>query len=297
MPGVVADPQTLLPFALLLGAVLCLWISLRAWIALLIAAVVAGYFTGLLTGPAFAWIGLLGVTAWMYAKRKAHRDLPHAGPHRLASGVVFFLLAIAMGTGVLAGFRPAELVAGVVLTPGALPYTHDLWFARIVVGIFVIGLIHREGVRSWRELGVALVRAAPVFLVTGVAVVALALALGYVRFEPKWTTLFIPWAIASLFFTCLPQEAFFRGFLQRELSDIGSNRRLASLLALAVSAVAFGLVHLGGGWKFALASTLAGLGYGWAYLRTQRIEAAMAVHFALNAMHFLLFTYPALAPA
>ena len=37
---------------------------------------------------------------------------------------------------------------------------------------------------------------------------------------------------------------------------------------------------------------MAGLGYGWAFMRTQRIEAAMAVHFGVNAMHFLLFTYP-----
>jgi len=296
MPGVVADLQTLIPFALLLAAVICLWISLRGWIALLIAAVVAGYATGVLTGPAFVWIGILGITAWIYAGRKARRDLPYAGPHRLVTGVVFLLLAIAMGLGILPGFPRVMLVDGVVLTPGALLYTHEIGFAKIVVGIFVIGLIHREGVRSWRELGTVLLRAAPVFLITGLAVVTLALALGYVRFEPKWTALFIPWAVAGLFFTCMPQEAFFRGFLQRELSDLGSNRQLASWLALAASALFFGLVHLGGGWKYALASTLAGAGYGWAYLRTQRIEAAMAVHFALNATHFLLFTYPALAP-
>ena len=44
-----------------------------------------------------------------------------------------------------------------------------------------------------------------------------------------------------------------------------------------------------------LAATLAGVGYGVAYQRTRRIEAAMVVHFALNAVHLLLFTYPALA--
>jgi membrane protease YdiL (CAAX protease family) len=38
----------------------------------------------------------------------------------------------------------------------------------------------------------------------------------------------------------------------------------------------------------------AGLGYGWVFMRTQRIEAAMAVHFGVNAVHFLLFTYPRL---
>jgi membrane protease YdiL (CAAX protease family) len=46
---------------------------------------------------------------------------------------------------------------------------------------------------------------------------------------------------------------------------------------------------------YVLAATVAGLGYGWAFLRTGRIEAAIAVHFAVNAVHFLLFAYPRLA--
>ena len=42
-------------------------------------------------------------------------------------------------------------------------------------------------------------------------------------------------------------------------------------------------------------AAVAGAGYGWAYLRTQRIEASILTHFALNAVHFFGFTYPALA--
>jgi len=40
---------------------------------------------------------------------------------------------------------------------------------------------------------------------------------------------------------------------------------------------------------------VAGIGYGWAYRRTGRIEASILTHFSLNSLHFLLFTYPALA--
>jgi uncharacterized protein len=63
-------------------------------------------------------------------------------------------------------------------------------------------------------------------------------------------------------------------------------------VALLVASALFGLAHFGGGWLYVIAATLAGLGYGWAYLRTKRIEASMFVHFALNATHFLFFTYP-----
>ena len=34
----------------------------------------------------------------------------------------------------------------------------------------------------------------------------------------KWTSFFWLWAVTNLFFTCVAEEAFFRGFLQRELS-------------------------------------------------------------------------------
>lgn len=40
---------------------------------------------------------------------------------------------------------------------------------------------------------------------------------------------------------------------------------------------------------------LAGAGYAIVFDRTRRIEMAMLAHFALNAAHFLLFTYPRLA--
>jgi membrane protease YdiL (CAAX protease family) len=174
-----------------------------------------------------------------------------------------------------------------------MPYSLSLGFPKVAAGILMFAVVVQERVRSWRELGWALGRAAPVFAAAAVVIMVLTLALGYVRFDPKWTPLFFLWAPANLFFTCLSEETFFRGFLLRELAQLGSHRRRAAGVALAVSSVLFGLVHLPGGWTYALAAMLAGAGYGWAYLRTQRVEAGMAVHFALNATHFLLFTYPA----
>ena len=39
---------------------------------------------------------------------------------------------------------------------------------------------------------------------------------------------------------------------------------------------------------------LAGMGYGFAYLKTRRIEAAVLVHFLVNFTHLLFFSYPML---
>jgi membrane protease YdiL (CAAX protease family) len=195
----------------------------------------------------------------------------------------------------LPGFPRTTLTAAAPLTPGALPYGIGLGFAKVAPAILLLGLINTARVRSWAELGAVLRRAAPIWLITVGAVIALTVGLGFTRFEPKWTSLFLLFAVTNLFFTCLSEEAFFRGFLQHEIARVKAAGMVP--LAIGLSAVLFGLIHFAGGWKYVLAGIVAGLGYALVYHRTQRIEAAMAAHFGLNAVHFLLFTYPALAPA
>lgn len=290
MSYVVSASPALIPFALLMLAVFGLWVHRAMWIAALALAVVAGQVTGALTGLAALWIALLAALAWFY---RAMRDR-NRGPLQLVAGVLLFTFALALGLLLLPGFPRTQLVEPVLLSPDAAPYGIGLGFPKVVAGILILGLVTTGRATSFGELAAVLRRAAPVFLMTVAAVLACALALRYVRFDPKWTTLFLIWAPINLFFTCLAEEAFFRGFVQHELARAIRHPTLAIAVPVAVSALMFGLSHFGGGWKYVLAGTVAGAGYAWAYHRTQRIEAAMAVHFGVNAVHFLLFTYPRL---
>lgn len=276
-----------LPFALLLAAVLGLWVHRAAWIGALVAAIVAAYLTGSLHGLAALWIALAAALAWGYARARSRAA-------RVALGVVFGLYALAMGLALLPGFDRVVLVRHVVLSPGAAPYDIAVGFPKVVTGIFILGLIN-PALLSRHGLGAALRSAVPVFAATALVVMAGVYAMGYTAFAPKWTALFLLWAPINLFFTCLSEEAFFRGFVQHELARVGSNHGLAAGIALVVGAATFGLAHAGGGASFVIAAALAGLGYGWAFHRTRRIEAAMAVHFGVNAVHFLLFVYPTFA--
>jgi uncharacterized protein len=288
-----ADPVTMIPFALLLAAVLGLWVHRAVWMVALVAAVAAAYYTGALYGLAAIWLALLAAFAWAY---RMWRDKPRNVTSRAAqlmAGTVFFLLALALGLVLLPGFPRTVVIAETVLSPGAASFALGLGFPKVAAGILILGLVNETRVRSWRELGEVLRRVAPILLVTALVVMVFTLATGYVRFDPKWTPLFFTWAAANLFFTCLAEEAFFRGFVQAEVARLGG--RGWTIVAIATSAVLFGLAHFGGGSTYVIAATLAGLGYALAYHRTRRIEAAMAVHFGLNAVHFLLFTYPRLA--
>jgi hypothetical protein len=126
---------------------------------------------------------------------------------------------------------------------------------------------------------------------------ALSLAAGYVRFEPKFPAEAAQWAGVNLLFVCVAEEALFRGFIQAQLQRVWEGRAWGPGLALGVAAGLFGLAHAAGGATYVALATVAGLGYGWIYRRTQRIEASILTHFALNAVHFFAFTYPALEQA
>ena len=202
---------------------------------------------------------------------------------RVAAGVLLFAFALALALVLLPGFPRTTLVEPTVLSSGAVPYGVGLGFPKVVAGILILGLVTETRVRSWPELLEVLRRTAPIFLGTLIAVIACAWSLGYVKWDPKWTTLFLVWAPVNLFFTCLAEEAFFRGFVQHELARIGNRPRIAAVAAVAVAAVLFGLVHFAGGWKYVAAGIVAGVGYGWAYHRRASPRGGRAVAAVLLA--------------
>ena len=126
-----------------------------------------------------------------------------------------------------------------------------------------------------------------------VVVGVLATAAEFVSWDPKWPAILAVWLPANLFLTCVAEETFFRGLLQRNLARALRGRVPApALAALLVAAVAFGVAHVAGGATYVLLATLAGVGYGAAYHLTGRVEASILVHYTLNLAHLVLFTYP-----
>ena len=65
-------------------------------------------------------------------------------------------------------------------------------------------------------------------------------------------------------------------------------------MAWLIGALLFGVAHIAGGLHYVILATVAGLGYGWVYHKTQRVEACILLHVLLNTVHILFFTYPAI---
>jgi membrane protease YdiL (CAAX protease family) len=290
MPGLEPlSTATLVAIAALFATVVALWI--RPWwvlLAALMVAELAGFVSGILSGPAGIWILGLATAVWNFRRTDG-------GWQRALTFVGSAVLAGLLAAHAMAGFANPVVLRDVVLSSGALSYTQYVNFDKTLAGVLVLAIGWFAALRSRRDWTAALRSAAPIAGATIVGVMAAALALGFVRVDPRWTPLFWVWAPINLLLTCVAEEALFRGFLQREIGLALAGRPRAAAIAVAVSAQAFGVAHAAGGWRYVLLSTIAGTGYALAYQRSGRVEMSILTHFAVNATHFLLFTYPALA--
>jgi uncharacterized protein len=289
MPEV--EPQSataLVAIVALFATVAALWI--RPWwilLASLLVAELAGFASGILSGPAGVWIVGLAMAVWNF-RRIAGRW------QRVLTFVGAAVMAGLLAVHAMSGFQNPVILRDVVLSPGSIPYTQYVNFDKTLAGVLVLAIGWFAPLRSVADWRAGLRAAAPVAGPTIAVVMAASLALGFVRFDPRWTPVFWVWAPINLLLTCVSEEALFRGFLQREIEAALADRAYVAPVATAASALAFGLAHIAGGWLYVLLATLAGTGYALAYQRSKRVEMAILTHFAVNATHFLLFTYPAL---
>ena len=222
------------------------------------------------------------------------------GAHAVDGAARGFALAVmlALAAGfllhALPGFANPRVLDGVTLSADSAPYTKYLNFDKGVAGLVLLGLFAPERALRRAPPGTAPAAAWRFTVVVGM-VMALTMAAGYARWDPKLPTWWPLWLASMVFLTALPEEAVFRHVIQGGLHTwLGESSRARWVATLAAAAL-FGLAHLGGGWVYVGLATVAGVGYGLVYALTRSIAAAIVAHATLNLLHLLLFSYPALA--
>jgi membrane protease YdiL (CAAX protease family) len=297
--AMIPNPAFLLVFGILALTVLSLWAPPLSgkrglglgWGSGLVLACLAGLYAGYLDWRAPLWIAAYAALAcWA---RQADRPWLR-GPLLVLTGLSAFLFALHR----FPGFFNPVLAEGIRFSRGAPPYTLHANFDTAAAGIVLMGVFCepiRAGAHSAAEWGAMLRRVWPVTLSALVLVLGTGWALGYVKPDLKWTPYSALFLLVNLLFTCVTEEAFFRGFLLERLARALAGWRAGKAIAVVASSVLFGLAHARGGALLVLLATIAGLHYAAAYLVSRRIEGAILTHFALNAVHFLAFTYPALS--
>lgn len=118
--------------------------------------------------------------------------------------------------------------------------------------------------------------------------VTFALLVKHIKFDFTYPSFFSIWLL-NMLWICFSEEIIFRGVVQNYLCRLLVNQR--DLAVLAASLV-FGLGHWSIGWNMVALSTAAGLFYGFLYKATRRLWCPMLLHFGINLIHFIFFSYP-----
>ena len=190
------------------------------------------------------------------------------------------------------GFNNLLVFERVRFSPDSIPFTMYLNFDKIVVGVFIC-ILYLQSQRQILDRRSLLLSARCAGVLISI-LMGLAFLLHYVRFDFKFPEMGWIWILNNLFFVCFAEEAFFRGFVQGGLTELLPKTKMGAVLSIAIAALLFGLAHFPGGVIYVVLSTVAGLFYGYAFWKTDRIQSSILVHFSVNLVHFLFFSYPAL---
>jgi uncharacterized protein len=204
--------------------------------------------------------------------------------------LVSFIAGIAMHK--IPGFSNLLVMNQVQITADACPFTMYLNFDKVMLGLILFvtsGLMISEKFMDWSSARQTLISTIFCCLVILIPVYIS----GYSHFEPKLSEWFWIWAFNNLIFVCFGEEVIFRGFLQTTLKNWLAPITSIPYLHVIIASLVFGLSHYQGGVMYILLASIAGGFYGYTYDKTNRLLTAMLVHFGLNLVHFLLFTYPA----
>lgn len=190
----------------------------------------------------------------------------------------------ALAAHLLPGYTPWQAWAPrYVSSDGPLFSLYLSWDKALVAITLAVWWWHQPRPAPWLNTDKVLV----VSVATVALVPLLALSMGLVTLRLKWPEQIWLWLLINFGVSVLAEELLFRAWLQRSLV-----LRFGTVSGVGASAVLFGLTHLPLGWSFALIATLAGLGYGLAFLISGRLRTALALHAAVNLIHLLCLSYP-----
>jgi len=288
-----------LTFALLGIAICAAWLpsvqlnsraSLPPWVACFTLSAALGVLSNVLSWSAMLALATLAATTFAAIQ----------APARLLRQLFAWssaAIALAMALHLLPGFHSAKLYDGVRFSAESVPFTASMNFDKGAAGLFILAAFSPRMRRLSDTSIFAMPRLWLLVAGTPVIVIAAALITGMIRFDPKFPEGAWVFMATNLLVTCVAEEAFFRGLIQERLTRLVEHRAHLHWMPVLISTTLFAMAHWGSGAMYLALVALAGLGYSLAYAVARRIEAAIATHFALNAVHFLLFTYPLATPS
>lgn len=265
------------------------------WGALAIAVVTAFYHKSkatvifvaiaLISALSQQRLSIVGFTSVLIGFAIAYQTQKQTGWLRYAGLTFVMLWSLALFLHFIPGFDNLKVLDNVYASSHSTSFTMYLnldkplaFFGLLLAYPALLGTSKKTNTRA------IIATIIPLFVLLPIAAI-----LGALKPEfsvPSWLWLFM---LNNLLFTCVAEEAFFRGIVQQ-----GVSQRFGWIFGLAVASCLFGLAHFAGGTLLVIFAGLAGIGYGLIFHLTGRLWAAVLVHFLFNLAHLLFFTYPML---
>jgi membrane protease YdiL (CAAX protease family) len=195
------------------------------------------------------------------------------------------------------GYNNWQILPDVKLSDNSTNYSFWLNFDKPIIGFLLLLFIYKpiRKLADWKEIFKK--EYLPFYLKSILILLTLGIFSSYLVFDLKTIDFgFLAlWSFKMLFFTVIIEELFFRFFIQNNIIKSLGNIKNAKIIGVIISSLIFGVFHLPAGILFALLAFVAGLIYGGIYLKTNRLESAILLHFLVNFIHLIFFSYPSSA--
>jgi len=272
-------PNDLLPevitWLLLATTVITAFIQPRYWLHLLVITFASAlYFNNV------NFVGILAITAGLAVAALAREA---KGKWKVACHCLVIMWCLALVLHLIPGFNNLLVLDKVITGPESIPFTLylnlDKPMAFFGLLLLVPTMLGKRNILSPKHISI--------LAISFILLPVVPLVLNLVKPElsvPSWWWIF---ALNNLLFTCVAEEALFRGYIQRLLTQ-----RFNPLVGIGIASLLFGAAHFAGGPLFIVVASLAGLLYGLTYYWSGKLSYAVAIHFGFNMVHLLFFTYP-----
>ncbi|WP_243017931.1 MULTISPECIES: CPBP family intramembrane glutamic endopeptidase [Candidatus Cardinium] len=256
---------------------------------LIIITNLAAWYQGLIHTIGLALLVLFTSAGYIYLHWPLNQFVKRLLPVMLCA----FIIATALHC--LPGFLSVLVVNQVKISPLSIPFSIYLNFDQPMVILILYAM--RDRYWSDKNHSLSYQKLIQYTLLPYLCAIPLvfmpAYLSGHIVLEPHLPDIIWVWAMHNFFLVCMGEEIIFRGCVQNALQNgLKKYSSKSGLLAIIITSALFGMTHFKGGLTYVGLATMASCLYGYTYYQTGSIVCSMIVHFGLNLLHILLFTYP-----
>ncbi len=276
--------------AIICTSSLSLWLFDKKEIAIVIAISFSflTFFLNFISYPSLLLIILFSLSCFFYKNSKKTII------RFFLSLLIIFFAALPFSHVILSS-KHITIFDGIRFSTISAPFWMGINIEKSICGIILAAFLLKIS-RSFSEWKTILKEFLPIYIILTLILLLPAFITGFIKYDFKLPDNMYLFIANNLLLTCLAEEVIFRGFLQKNIHDILAKTfkmsQAAPLVSITFTSLLFGILHFKSGFLMVIFAFIAGIGYGYAYQKSWKIETAILVHFGVNITHFIFFTYP-----